>query len=52
MRLLVVLIFLCLILLATNGTTDIRQRFEGLIGRRVYHAWRKIDREGFLFYFD
>ncbi|CAF0935077.1 unnamed protein product [Rotaria sordida] len=36
---------LFLLLLTTNASVDIRQRFEGLIGKTVQAAWRKIDRE-------
>jgi hypothetical protein len=45
-----VVVFLSLILFTTNASSDIRQRFEGLIGKTVQAAWRKIDHEGF-FYF-
>ncbi len=39
---------LLLILLTTNAATDIRQRFEGLVGKTVQAAWRKIDNEGYI----
>lgn len=34
------------ILLTINATSDIRQRFHGLVGKSVQVAWRKIDKEG------
>ncbi len=37
---------LFLVSLTINAATDIRQRFEGLVGKSVQAAWRKIDNEG------
>ncbi len=37
---------LCLLALTTKAATDIRQRFEGLVGKTVQTAWLKIDKEG------
>jgi hypothetical protein len=42
------LVALSLLLISStiNAASDVRQRFEGLIGKTVQVAWRKIDREG------
>ncbi|CAF2515607.1 unnamed protein product [Rotaria sp. Silwood2] len=40
-----IVLSLSFILLTTNASSDIRQRFEGLIGKTVQAAWRKIDIE-------
>ncbi|CAF0898266.1 unnamed protein product [Rotaria sp. Silwood1] len=40
-----IVVSLFIILLTTNAESDVRQRFEGLIGKTVQAAWRKIDLE-------
>ncbi|CAF0951915.1 unnamed protein product [Adineta steineri] len=45
MRLLLFCFVITIILSAINATDDIRQRFEGLVGKTVQAAWQKIDRE-------
>lgn len=44
---------LCLVFLAlfvakssVDAASDVRQRFEGLVGKNILTAWLKIDREG------
>ena len=39
---------LTFLLTTAHAESDIRQRFEGLIGKTVQAAWLKIDREGLL----
>lgn len=49
---LIILVATTLVVFATNAETDIRQRFEGLIGKSVHNAWHQIDREGLFVYFE
>ncbi|UJR28768.1 hypothetical protein I4U23_009994 [Adineta vaga] len=42
---LTILVTLTFVLFTINAESDIRQRFEGLIGKTVQAAWRQIDRE-------
>lgn len=46
MRLSTLIFVLCLLALTTKAATDIRKRFEGLVGKNVQAAWNKIDKEG------
>jgi hypothetical protein len=41
-----VVLSLAFILSTTHAATDVRQRFEGLVGKTVQAAWNKINREG------
>jgi hypothetical protein len=43
-----VVLSLCFLALTTNAGIDLRQRFEGLVGKNVQAAWNKIDKEGSL----
>ena len=40
------LVFAMLILHRGNTSSDVRPRFEGLVGKTVQAAWRKIDHDG------
>lgn len=47
-----VVLSLCFFATIIHAASDPRQRFEGLIGKTVQIAWRKIDQEGkFLSFF-
>lgn len=41
-----VVLSLCFVATTIHAASDPRQRFEGLIGKTVQVAWRKIDQEG------
>ena len=51
-RCLIILVAITLVFFTTNAETDIRQRFEGLVGKSVHIAWHQIDREGLFVYFE
>ena len=44
-----VVLTLCFFATTIRAASDPRQRFEGLIGKTVQIAWRKIDQEGEFF---